>query len=242
VTIISQGLRTAGGKNTVPDNYNIGTSAATIDLGGGVLYPYEKDYYLGGELAYQYALAIPGVPYKDPATMVSSTTSFTVHDLDLRVVGGYDLHNKKGMVVFGRLGFRYQSYLVANVTDLTKNNARIPSETFKAPTIGAALAIPKLTPTIGLNFHLDLAAVATSVSQTKNLEDGASPGGSMFCFGGAFLYRWKPQLDIAATYDLNYASYSFGAPLATSMRNHTGTAVQRSDIYHILTIGIAKAF
>jgi len=194
-----------------------------------VLYPYDKDYYIGGQLAYQYALAIPGVPYKDPATMVSSTTSFTVHDLDLRLVGGYDLHNKKGMIVFARLGFRYQSYLVSNVTDLTKNNARIPSETFKAPTIG-------------LNFHLDLAAVGTSVAQTKNLEDGASPAGSMYCFGGVFTYRWKPDINVAATYDLNYASYSFGAPLATSMRNHTGTAVERSDTYHIVTVGVAKAF
>ncbi len=242
VVFISQSLRTSGGKQTVPDNYNIGTSAAAVDLGGGVVYPYDKDYYIGGELAYQYALAIPGVPYKDPATMVSSTTSFTVHDLDLRAVAGYDLHNKRGMVVWGRLGIRYQSYLVANVTDLTKNTARIPSETFKSPTIGAALSIPRMTPTIGLNFHLDLAAVATSVSQTKNLEDGASPSGKMYCLGAIFTYKWKPDINIAVTYDLALASYDFGAPMPTSMRNHTGTAVSRSDTFNIVTAGINKAF
>lgn len=242
VMIISQGVRTTGGKQTVPDNYNIGTSAAAIDLGGGVVYPYDKDYYIGAELAYQYALAIPGVPYKDPTTMVTSTTGFTVHDLDLRAVGGYDLHNKRGMVVWARLGFRYQSYLVANVTDLTKNTARIPSETFKSPTIGAALSIPRMTPTIGLNFHLDLAAVGTSVSQTKNLEDGATPSGKMYCLGAIFTYKWKPDINIAATYDLALASYDFGAPMATSMRNHTGTDVTRSDTFHILTVGINKAF
>ena len=38
------------------------------------------------------------------------------------------------------------------------------------------------------------------------------------------------------------SSYSFGAPLATSMRNHAGTSTTRTDIYHILTVGIAKVF
>ncbi len=242
VMFISQGMRTTGGKQTVPDNYNIGTSAAAIDLGGAVVYPYDKDFYIGAELAYQYALAVPGVPYKDPTTMVTSTTGFTIHDLDLRALGGYDLHNKRGMVVWGRVGYRYQSFLVANVTDLTKNTARLPSETFKSPTIGAALSIPKMTPTIGLNFHLDLAAIGTSVEQTKNLEDGATPTAKMYCLGAIFTYKWKPDINIAATYDLALASYDFGAPLATSMRLHTGTDVQRSDTFHILTVGINKAF
>ena len=243
VTIISQGLRTPGGALTVPDNYNISSSAATVDIGATYLYPYSKDILLGGEFTYQYALAIPGVPYKDPTTMVSSTTSFTIHDFDLRAVAGYDLHNSKGMVVYGHLGFRYQGYLVADVIDFNKNTARIPSETFKAPTIGAALAIPKVTPTIGLNFHVDLAAVGTSVTQTKNLEDGGSPSGKQFNLGAGFLYKWKSDMDIAITYDLSYGSYSFGDPSTNSMRQHTGNGgVTRTDIFHSLTAGIAKSF
>lgn len=242
VTLVSQGLRTTGGSNTVPDNYNIGSSAATFDLGGTYLYPYSSDLYLGADLQYQYALAIPGVPYKDPTTMASNTTSFSIHDFDLRAVAGYDLHSPKGMVVFAHLGFRYQSFLVADVTDFAKNTAKLPSETFKAPVFGGALDIPKLTPTIGLNFHLDLAVLGTSVTQTKNLEDGASPSGKQFLLGATFSYRWKPEYNIIATYDLNYGSYSFGAPMATSMRDHTGTDVSRSDIFHSITVGLQRPF
>lgn len=242
VTLVSQGLRTTGGSNTVPDNYNIGSSAATFDLGGTYLYPYSSDLYLGADLSYQYALAIPGVPYKDPTTMASNTTSFSIHDLDLKAIGGYDLHNAKGMIVFAHLGFRYQSFLVADVTNFMKNTAKLPSETFKAPLIGGALDIPKLTPTIGLNFHLDLAAIGTSVTQTKNLEDGASPSGKQILLGAMFSYRWKPEYNIIATYDLNYGSYDFGAPMATSMRNHTGTAVSRTDVFHSITVGLQRPF
>jgi hypothetical protein len=35
---------------------------------------------------------------------------------------------------------------------------------------------------------------------------------------------------------------SFGAPIATSMRGHTGTSVSRKDTNHTVAVGIAKAF
>ena len=51
-------------------------------------------------------------------------------------------------------------------------------------------------------------------------------------------------MDINAAYDLNYTKYAFGAPLAGSMRGHTATAtdVNRTDVFHGVTVGVAKAF
>jgi len=239
VTIIQQGMRTSGTVDggAANDNYNLSTSAATIALGGMYLRPYGKAYVIGGEVAMDIAKAIPGV--KAPQ---DKTIGITVYDVNVRAMFGKDLKRKSGMMVFGRLGFRYYSYQVANVGNLMENTAALPSEIVKAPTIGGALAIPRLTDKIGLRFSLDAMVIAASMEQTKGLEDGESASAKGVCAGVGLTYKWKPAMDISATYDLNYTKYAFGAPLATSMRAHTGTDVNRTDVFHAVTVGVAKAF
>lgn len=245
VTFVQQAVRTAGGTGKWPDAYNIGSSSFDVAIGGAVLYPYKKRFVLGGELAYDYAKAIPGIAF-DPDTaagpMPSSTTGFTLHNFNLRAVGGYDLRKKSGMMVFARLGYHYTSFKVDNYNDLTKNTARLANETLGAPTFGGALTMPMLTDKIGLRVSLDFFLFGASIKQTKNLEDGASPSGKGANLGAGFTYRWKKEMDIQATYDLNYTSLSFGTPVATSMRMHTGTSVSRTDVNHTIAVGIAKAF
>jgi hypothetical protein len=100
-----------------------------------------------------------------------------------------------------------------------------------------------LTQKIGLRFSLDAMLVGTSLKQTKNLEDGTESNAKGAIAGAGFSYRWKPNMDIQASYDLNYTKYNFGTPLATSMRGHMGTGdVKRTDIFHGVTVGVAKAF
>ena len=243
--LVSQNLVSSGGTTKWPDKYKVGSSSVALALGGSVLRPYKKRYLVGGELTYDLAKAIPGIAF-DPdgaaGPMPSSTTGFTIHNINLRAVGGYDLHKHNGMVVFAHLGYHYEAFLIADVKDLAKNTARLPSEVISGPMLGAALAIPKMTDKIGLRFSLDAILVAGSVTQTKNLEDGASPSVKRITFGGGMTYRWKPQMDLQVTYDLNYASLSFGAPVATSMRGHTGTSASRTDLNHLIAFGIAKAF
>lgn len=237
-TIIQQGMRTAGGNPTErPDNYNLSTSAATVALGGTYLRPYSKAYVIGGELAIGIAKAIPGIKVD-----AMNTTGITVYDINARAMFGKDFKNKRGMVAYGRLGFRYYSYQVSNATDLTKNTARLPSEIIKAPTIGAAFAIPKLTDKIGLDFSLDAMVIGASMQQTKNLEDGDKADAKGICAGIGLTYRWKPKMDIYGTYGLAYTTYAFGAPLATSMRGHTGTDVNRTDVFHAITVGVNYGF
>jgi Bacterial SH3 domain len=238
VTLVRQSVATPGGPISVPDNYSASSSSFTIALGGSVVFPFSKRFWVGGELAYDFDKAIPGISY------MNQTTSFSYHVLNLRAVGGYDLQKKNGMTVFARLGFHYDSFQVSDVGDYTKNTAKLPNQIIQAPTIGAALAIPLLTKEIGLVVSLDVIAFGASVQQTKNLEDGTGPSAKALFVGGRMTYRWKPKMDLQATYDLTYTSLSFsGMPPALSERGHMGTTTSSgSDFNNALAVGIAYAF
>jgi hypothetical protein len=246
-TIVSQSMTSAGAAATTkwPDKYTVGSSSVAVMLGGALLYPYGKNYLVGGELTYDLSKAVPGVSF-DPdgaaGPMVSSTTGFTIHNVNARAVGGYDLHKKNGAMLFGRLTYHYEAFRVDNVADLTKNSARLPQENMSGPMIGAALAVPALTDKLGLRVSLDAMLVGGSITQTKNLEDGADPKVKKIVLGAGVTYRWKPGIDLSGGYDLNYASLKFGAPPANSMRGHGGTSSARTDVNHTVAVGIAKAF
>lgn len=246
-TLVSQSLSSGGTGATTkwPDKYTVGSSSVAVMLGGALLYPYGKKYLLGGELTYDLAKALPGIAF-DPdggaGPMPSSTTGFTIHNVNARAVAGMDLKRKSGAMLFGRLGYHYEAFRVDNVTDLTKNSARLPQENISGPMIGAALSLPMLTQKVGARVSLDAMLVGGSVTQTKNLEDGANPTVKKIVFGVGATYRWKPGIDLSAGYDLNYASLTFGAPVATSMRGHAGTSVSRKDVNHTVAVGVAKAF
>ncbi|MDB4958133.1 MAG: hypothetical protein JWO36_5702 [Myxococcales bacterium] len=245
VSLLSQGMRSAGGTVTLPDNYNVSTSAIALAIGGAVLVPYGKDYVLGGDLAYDLSKAVPGIFY-DPdgpaGPMPGSNIGITLHNLNVRLLAGYDFHKKNGMTLFARLGYHYQAFQVSDVADFTKNTAKLPQEVYKAPSIGVAIAMPQLTDKIGIRFSLDAVLAGASVTQTKNLEDGADPSAKSVDVGGLISYKWQKTMSLQGTYDLNYASYSFGAAVANSMRGHTGTGVGRTDIFHTITFGIAYGF
>jgi uncharacterized protein YgiM (DUF1202 family) len=240
VTFIQQGVRTQGttltGADQVPDVYNIGTSAATIDLGGRVLFPYKK-YMFGAELSFDASKTLlGGVNYK------ATTTGLTVTDFNLRGVFAYPTQRKSGMMLLARLGFRYRGYLVDDYADVMKNPAKIPQETLKAPTLGAAILLPTLTEKVGLQFGLDAILFGSSVSQTAGLEDGASPSATAVHLNVGLVYRWKKDLNLQGSYDLDYASYDFGAMAMQSTRGHTAPNVGRTDILHTVSFGIAKGF
>jgi SH3-like domain-containing protein len=235
VALVHQSVSTPGGTTLPPDNYGAGSSSLTVALGGEVLYPYSKRYWLGGELAYDFDKAVPGISY------MKTTTSFTYHNFNLRAVGGYDLHKSNGMLVFARLGYHYDSFQVADVADFTKNTAKLPNQIISAPTLGGALVIPRLTGKLALKVSLDTILLGASVSQTKNLEDGTGPSAKAVFLGGVLTYRWKPKMNLQATYDLGYTSISFsGMPPAGSTRGHTGTGVSSaSDLNNTVSFGIS---
>jgi len=237
VSFLTQGLRSPGGMSGPPNNYNISTAAMTVAIGGGYYRPSGKKMILGVETTYDYAKALPGI--KVP---MGKTTSISLHNFNLRGVVGLDFHKPSGMMLLGRLGFRYESFQVASANSIAENTAFLPSEIIMAPMIGVALAMPSLSKKIGLRFSVDVMPVTLSYSQTKNLEDGKSPKAKGAIVGVGFTYRWKKSMDIQATYDLTYQSASFGDKVDTSARMHPMGGVTRSDLFHAVTAGIVKAF
>jgi hypothetical protein len=237
-TLVRQSVATPGGVGAPPDNYSASSSSVTLAVGGSVLYPYGKRYWIGGELAYDFDYAAPGISY------MQQTTSFQYHVLNVRAAVGYDLQKPNGMAVFGRLGFHYDSFQVSDVGDFTKNTVKLPNQIISAPSIGAALWVPRLTKELGLKVSLDVVPFLARVKQTKNLEDGTDPSARSLFVGGILTYRWKPRMDLQATYDLSYTSLSFGGPApAGSMRGHTaGMTPSGSDFNNALAAGIAYAF
>ncbi|MCW5803371.1 MAG: hypothetical protein KIT31_13390 [Deltaproteobacteria bacterium] len=231
---LQQGVRSAGGTGA-NDNYNLGTAAVAVSLGGTVLYPYKPRYKLGADVGYDFAKAVPGIQ------VMGGTTGITLHNFAMRAVGAYDLQKSNGMMLLGRLGIAYQSFQVSDVENLAKNTARLPSENITSPTLGVGVVIPRLKPKIGARLTLDT-QIGASVTQTKNLEDGVNPGAKRVSLNAGITYKWKPDMDIVAAYDLNYTTLSFGEPVMNSQRAHTGTAVNRTDLFNALTIGIGKVF
>jgi len=244
VTFMQQGMRSAGSTVTYPDNYNIGTSAATVSVGAGVVYPYGKSALIGGELTYDFAKAVPGIFYKDPTTGTGTNIGVTLHNVNVRALIGYDLHKKNGMKLFARIGYRYEGFLVDGNSPFNAmvNTAKLPSEVTTGVAVGGALAIPHISDKIGLKFAVDAMMIGVGVTQTKALEDGSKPTATAYCGEAAFTYSWKSGMDLQAIYDLNYAAYDFGAPMAGSMRTHMGTDTSRTDIFHTVTFGLAKGF
>ena len=242
---IQQGMRTAGSTNLkVPDNYNIATSSVTVSLGGGITMPFKKKYILGAEATYDFSKTVLGGIYYDPDPMDATkgvNTSVSIHNINVRAMGGMDFKKKSGMALLGRLGYRYQSFLVAGYASETTNPAKIPQEIVKAPTLGVGFMLPRLTEKLGLGITLDTILVGASVTQTKGLEDGSSPSVKAVVFGTAVKYRWKKAFDIQANYDLRFMKIDFGPPVM-NMRGHMGTNVSRSDFFHMVTVGVAKPF
>jgi hypothetical protein len=235
---VNQSVSTPGGTSPIPDNYSAGSSSIGISLGAEVLYPYQKRYWLGGELGYAYTTTLFGGIQNG-----AKTIGFSFHNFNLRALGGYDLDDKRGMIAFGRLGYHYDSFQVSNVNDLMQNTAKIPSQIIKGPTIGGGLMIPRLTDSLGLQAGVDLLLIGASLAQTKNLEDGTGPGAKALYLGTALNYHWKPKIDIQGTLDLGYTSISFdGAAPATSMRGHTGTSPSSGSDFNVtLAVGVAYA-
>jgi len=249
LTFIQQGMRTAGstfmGTGFNPDNYNLGTSALTLSLSGAYYRPYGKDLLIGGELSYAYAKTVFGGVFADvdgPGGQPGVNIGLTLHQVDLRAAVGKDLHKSNGMTIFGRLGYRYQGFLVDNVTSMTANPAKLPSEVLQAPTIGAMLMIPRLTDKLGLRATLDAVLFGASLTQTKGYEDGKSPSAKQYCVGATVTYKWKKDMDLQGSYDFDLTSIDFGAPTAGNLRGHTGSNVSRTDYFHMVTFGVTRGF
>lgn len=215
-----------------PPDYSFGSNAVSVAIGGELTFAMKKDYFVGAGLEYLGCVATPGIRYA--SGMMAEDIGFKTHDVDVRLLGGYDFHKASGMTAWARLGYHYGVFSVANLNNL----AKLPAETFRGPTVGAALRIPRLSGKFGGEASVDLVYPGTR-KQTAGIEDGtttASRAASLELLG---TYAWKGAWQLGAGYHFGYASTRW---TGQSARIPTATAARRTDLSHVVTVGLARAF
>ncbi len=215
-----------------PVDYGYGSTAVSLAVGGELTMPFKKDYFLGAELEYVGCVATPGIRYA--SGMMAEDIGFKTHDLDARLLGGYDFHKPNGMTAWLRLGYHYGAFSVSNLNNL----AKLPSENFKGPTIGAALRIPRLANKIGAEASLDV-LYAGSRQQTAGISDGTLEKAQAATLELLGMYDWKSAWKLNGGYRLGYAGSRWSG---TSDRVPTATASKRTDLSHVVTVGLGRAF
>ena len=215
-----------------PVDYGYGSTAVSIAVGGELTMPFKKDYFVGGELEYLGCVATPGIRYS--AGMMAEDIGFKTHDIDVRLLGGYDFHKANGMTAWLRLGYHYGAFSVSNLNNL----AKLPSETFKGPTMGAALRIPRLAKKIGAEASLDLVYPGTR-KQTVGISDGALQKAQAATLDLLGMYDWKRDWKLTGGYRFGYAASRWSG---TSDRVPTATSSKRTDLSHVVTVGLGRAF
>lgn len=213
---------------TPPARYEVNPTALSLNLGVEVRYAYKRDYFVGGGVEYLGCWSTPGIHFAD------EDIAFKTHDIDLRALGGYDLHDRRGTVVWGRLGYHIGITSIGNLM----NAAQLPSETFRGPSLGVGVTMPRVTPKLGGQASLDLVYPGTR-SQTQNNEDGDLEGamGATAALAGA--YAWRGAWNLEAGYRFGYRKTAWSGP---SNRITGATEATRTDLSHVLTVGLGRDF
>ncbi len=215
-----------------PRTYTFGSTALSVALGGEAVFAFKKTLYLGAGLEYLGCIATPGIRYAT-ATMAQDI-GFKTHDIDARALIGYDFRKRSGLTAWARLGYHYGLFSVSNLDNL----AQIPTETFSGPTVGTALRMPRLTDKIGASASVDVVYPGTR-SQTAGNQDGAVAGAMAAAVQLAGQYGWKGAWKIDAVYRFGYARTRW---TGESTRVVGATSSERTDLSHVLTAGLGRAF
>ncbi len=215
-----------------PADYGFGSTAVSLAIGGEIAFAMKKDYYVGAGLEYLGCVATPGIRYAS-GTMAEDI-GFKTHDIDVRLIAGYDFHKPNGMTAWARVGYHYGVFSVGNL----ENIASIPSETFSGPTVGTALRIPGLTKKIGAEAALDV-VIPGKRKQTAGNTDGTQTGAKAATLELLGTYAWQGAWRFNGAYQFGYAATSW---TGNSERVTGATAARRVDLSHVLTVGLGRDF
>ena len=222
-------------------NYRISSAAAVLGLGGEAIYDYSEKFLLGGDLAYRFHYASPGIRYSFEGE--SANIGFKTHQLDIGALGGYKLPGSSGMAAFARLGYHYERFGVDNVEDFTQNLAYLPSEILQGVTVGGMFDAPMITDKISARAGID-ALVIGSRAQTLGLQDGADSSAFAMWLSAGVQYAFRPNLKFTGGYQLAYAKTTWSGTAEGSMRPHAAdsTGAQRSDTVHLFSVLVGRSF
>lgn len=223
--------------------YQISSNAIVLGLGGELYYPYSDKIILAGDLGASLAKASPGI--KVAVGDMASEIGFTSYQVDLGVRGGYVISEESGLAGYLRLGYHWEKFGVANVNDFeTTNIAYLPSEILTGFMVGVLVDMPSFQEKWRFRGGVDL-LLGAKRTQTRGLEDGATSSAGALRGLLRADYRFRPNLDITASYQLFQAKTQWAGTVADSMRPHLsdGTAgAERKDLTHTIFVGAARSF
>jgi len=233
-------FRSTGNADDSPiANYDIQSASAALHAEASMVQKYKANYLLGGEARFAVAKSAPGIRYNDGTN--AADIPYTTYDIDVRGLVGYDFHHKTGAAAYGRLGYHYGMFQVANVSDFTKNLAHLPSETLAGPTVGVGADLPRITDKIGASIAADYMVMGAR-AQTKGLEDGAVSTVTALWAGLMVSYQWKPAITLDAQYGYDYSKTVWTGVATGSMRASGVDSAARKDVTHGVMVGLTKTF
>jgi uncharacterized protein YgiM (DUF1202 family) len=222
-------------------NYKIASAAATLSIGGDVVYKYSDQYMIRGDANYTGMRANPGIRFSN-AMGQTVDIGFVQHEVSLGGSVGYNMKNKSGMVLYGRAGYYYGKLAINNVGDFEQNLAYLPSEILQGITVGAHADMPRLSDKLGLQLGLDALYPSGKRIQTTGLEDGAVSSVFAAWAVGKLVYQWKPNLTLSGIYRYSYAKTDWLGAAPGTMRPHGATEAARKDVGHTALVGLGRQF
>lgn len=220
-------------------NYSLSSGAMAVSIGGDVIYDYDKDYLIAGDLNYTYTRANPGIRFVD-ADQNPADISFQMHRIDVGARAGYKLGKETGMAAYGRVGYHYNRFGIDDVENFTVNLPRIPSEILSGFTVGVLLDVPQFNPKFAFRLGADMLINGTRV-QTRGLEDGLLSDSSAIWGHARVDYKWKPDMKITGQYYYSGLSTKWTGTNGDSLRDHAAAEAKRDDVVHAMFLGLSKA-
>lgn len=189
-------------------------------------------YEVLGEGWYMRTVGGSGINVPD-GMMASETLAWTEQAIDVRASLGYHLDKTDSYTVYARAGLHINNTVVDE-----SMIAKLPSETLQGYTVGASLEAPRVTPKVGIRVSLDY-LLSGKLAQTENLTDGDESKVGGYYLHALAMYRYKPNLDAMATYNLAYEGVAFSG---ASTREAAATNGKRRDMQHVLGVGVRYQF
>lgn len=220
----SNGSMQTGGPDPA---YSFSSGAVSLALAAEATFAVKPRIMVGGQARYLGCVAAGGFD------VAGAGIGFSTHDVDLLALGGYDLRHRKDITVWARAGLHVGRFSVA-----LDNPARLPVEAVLGPVLGAAVRVGRLTPKLGAEASFDVMPTA-SRAQTANQTDGQLAATRSMWLQLAGHYALAPRWQLEGGYQLGYA----GTRWAGDSDRHVGaTAASRTDLAHVLNVGVARPF
>lgn len=207
--------------------FRLRTVAGALGVGGLVRVRVAPRTELGGELAYRFLAASPGMRVLKEG---GGTEDMAVvqHAVELGGRVGARGPGPNGPSIYARLGYRFETTRVDEAP-----SARLPSDSLRGPTFGAGLDVPAATEHVAAAAELRVLYPGTFV-QTDGRKEG-EPASAYALHGRALLgYRVAPGWTIGAIYDFARSAVVLQGP---SQRLPGSQGAKRELTNHTFSIG-----